>query len=344
MIINCYTFSKSLVENKLSHAEYNSLLSILRQIRINGLFLEDEEFTRRDIMSLCEKYDGDDPVPDRIEMALQELIDGHRVFATTIRERPHDPCASENRDIGCANRRSPTGRFTICPSTPSYRECTFCRNIPLLLTKEEFESNYAPNAKVDRWNCGRRGNTRPTEVAAGSIDGRDSFREMIWEPFFKVTAPEYLTIYDRNIGRLQEDKISPNFKNGLIYLLEVMRDCGAGTLPITIKTTTGYWRDIEDKNIYRNNIVTGIQQICREIHSGPVKLLLPRLDNRSLEMVRMVHERYFHSNVITLQSDNGLDLLIGTRELKRNQLLLRPGIQEETLLYDGGWEEFKVCN
>ena len=345
MLLNCYNIHQEVFKTMKNIAEYNSLLALLRQIEINGILLEDDEVKSSNILALCEQYNGIDPVADLIERALQALFDQDRVRKTS--DIIFNKCSVEDIILKCPRRKIPLSKFTVCPASSLYAGCSECGNISLPLTKEEFQSEYSGDGKINKWLIGDYNDYRnqDEERYAGKILDQSTFRRVIWEPFFALASPRELVIYDRNIGRLYNGRIGVNFFYGLKYLLSEMRRCGAHKLPITIKTAPEFHdirnRSTEEVIKYRKNIGDELRKICSS-HSGEIRILLPS----SGWTIPEDHPRYLYSSVVTIQSDTGLDLVRGSQyrqlerfPLKKNVLHLRTNIKEYRVVEDSDWEE-----
>ena len=361
MLMYAYCFDAGIPEAIKSYPEFNSLISILRQITKNGFLVENNHCTFSNLVKWCNSLnenqgDLENTAPDIIWKLLDYLEYYGRIVS-----RNGNSSTKCNTSIGqgnCPRNQTPVSDFTVTTSNYAEAACRVCGTTIIPIMSEQFVDKFAGKATVTSWLIGDEEPESTMSGNFGRIQTRVQFRTEIWKPFLGIKTPNEITIYDRNIGRLYLNNKSNNYVlgnnyiKGIEYFLEEVEKCASGRLPrILIKTelakfeTQNFSKD--KKKMYRRRLY---EEICKATRSyrGDVELRLPDIDENGNNLQEMLHSRFFHSETVTLQSDTGLDLLKYSQRGRDNELLLRNNIMDirsnfvnASVVDIAGWRDYQ---
>ena len=379
MVLHSYFIDPIVARYKFDSRDYNSLLSILRQIDRNGIILNPTDSGIGTLIkNIINNTADDDPIIDKITKIIERINDQKRIVKTKSRDA-EPTCLRRVPSQTCAQVIVPEGEFTVsCPGSLSGK-CGRCQSVSVPIGGEQFLDEFAIEAQKTSWNIGpdKVSTLQQDEYAnkhAGSLEqnvlsepeparivSQDIIRRTIWRPFFSYNKDTEIIIYDRNIGRIKNNQrtnkisLNYNFSQGLLYIIEEIINILRNTkLKIVIKTES-YWENIkyysaEEIRNHRNQIVNAIFScISNNYDRSLVTVLLPEIDNNSgRQLTDMHHARYFHSHLVTLVSDQGLDLVKGNRnslikdwKLKTNIIRIEEQFCVAHVIDPDGWEAFK---
>ena len=378
MVLHSYFIDPCVANYNFDNSDYNSLLSILRQINRNGVILKSIQSGIKNLLeNIINNESNNDPIVDKITTIIERISDQKRIVETNSRDA-EPMCLRRVPSQTCAQVIVPEGEFTVsCPGSSSGR-CDRCESVSVPIGGEQFVDEFAIEARKTSWNIGpdkvsklqqdeyAQDHSGPLEENVQSVTdparilSQDIMRRTIWKPFFSYNKDMEIIIYDRNIGRITikengKSYLNYNFLHGLLFLVkEIINICENKKPKITIKTephweTIKYY-DVEKIRNHRNQIVKAIFRcITNRYDRSLVTVMLPEIDNNSgRQATYMHHARYFHSNLVTLSSDQGLDLVKGNRNTAINDWKLKTNIiriEEQFciahVIDPDGWDAFK---
>lgn len=377
MVLHSYFIDPIVATYSFDKKDYNSLLSILRQISRNGIILHPIESGIKNIfIQIINNNSDDDPILDKITTIIERISDQKRIVKTESRDA-EPTCLSRMRSQTCAQVIVPEGEFTVSSPGSSSGKCGLCKSVSVPIGGEQFLDAFTEAQKTS-WNIGPAKVSKSqqdkyknehvgsseenaqSETEPARILSQDIMRRTIWSPFFSYNKDAEIIIYDRNIGKTRKnhktgrEDLQYNFSNGLLYIIaEIVNILKPKQQKIVIKTEPQWERikDYKPEEIrkHRNQVVNAIFRcISNKYDRSLITVLLPEIDNNSgRQLTDMHHARYFHSHLVTLLSDQGLDLVKGNKKTSIKDWQLRTNIiriEEQFcighVIDPDGWEVF----